>query len=706
VLGGIIPWQSHRDVTKPLSSGTVIGMADGKAPIYKAVIPKFLYKPPYGYPRFVDIPELRRLAATPYVSMCINTIIDEIAAIPWDIVPREDLDTPQGEETSNPVEHIKEVKEFLNNPNVNKENFNIILRRLLKDILELDSAVLVKVFNQKGELCEIYARDGGTVTMNPDIYGTFQQCDEIVPTWQLASKDKEEYEEYMKKKPAYFQYGWITGARPMPFGTREIIYMMRNPRTDSIYGRSSVEILMDTIQLLIYGQDANLDYFTDNNIPKGVFRMIGATSDDVKAFKEQWQTATKLKNEVGDWRKRWWHMPILNVDGNFERIQFSNDELQLISQQEWFTKMVWANFGVTPSELGYTKDSNKATEIVQSKVFRRKAIRPILQLLEHHLNTELIWQEFYEDVKFSFDTDDLAENLDKAELYEKYLKNGIKSINEVREEMGLPPVEDGDKHKGTGNDFNPFEQQNNNPFQEEDNEEEDKKKDTKSIDIETLIKTQLKQQEKIILNLLKQTLPGKSKIEQIKALDNTLIKKIIGILSLDSINEGVKSNIRTAYLEGHEQGEKAVNRNVQYNNNAVTFLEDYTFDNVKDISEEIKNDLRQELQRGIMSGEPYSKISERVKHVFDVHDSRAKAISVTEITRAENAGMNEAIKSSGVKGKKKWVSVIDNKTSPICKALNGTMVGINDKFEYKGEEYDYPPAHVQCRSKIVFVPET
>jgi len=59
---------------------------------------------------------MRRLAATPYVAMCVNTIIDEIAAIEWDVVPRESLDTPDGEETNNPVEHIQEVLKFLNNP--------------------------------------------------------------------------------------------------------------------------------------------------------------------------------------------------------------------------------------------------------------------------------------------------------------------------------------------------------------------------------------------------------------------------------------------------------------------------------------------------------------------------------------------------------------------------------------------------------------
>ena len=1058
-LGGIIPWRSTTDVTTPLGQGAVVGISND-APFYKAVIPQFLYKPPFGYPRFVDIPQMRRLAATPYVAMCVNTIIDEIAAIEWDVVPRESLDTPDGEETNNPVEHIQEVLKFLNNPNINKENFNILLRRIIRDILEIDAGVLIKVFNMKGDLKEIYARDGGclsyynlvetdegfipigkivnhkltpkvktynfetkqiewkkiighkksgisnkwkrikaktntkhrtieaithmiptpnghvnsddlrvgdmiytqqnklnktqeqiilgsllgdgslrkgesehakiyfkethsekqkeyikwklenfkelnpvyreymsrfskdyeptlkcefktradivfeefydlkypkftkeifdrlealgfavwlqddgymypygaieiashcmpkeiqeyalqklkekwdiqgklafdkrcekwfmrfskenskkileiikeyihpnmeykfktcgnppidskttlnlleteiyqieeiykkdmkfdievennhnffcngllvhnTFTMNPDHYGTFQNCIDLITPQIMMSISHEDRESFMKNKPAYFQYGWMTGARPMPFGTREVIYFMKNPRTETIYGQSAVEVLMDTIQLLVYGQDMNLDYFTDNNIPKGYFKLKGATSEQAKAFKEEWNSATKVKNEVGDWRKRWWNIPVINSDGAFERIQMSPQELELITQQQWFTKLVWSNFGVTPSELGYTESSNKATELVQSRVFRRKAIRPILQLIEHHINNELIWSEFHEDVEFKFMTDDVGMAKEQADLDKIYLDKGVKSINEVREEMQLPPVEDGDDHKGTGG-FNPFDNQSNDgenfkPNDEQGDqehkpskEEEEKFPKKKANDIESLITSKLKESESLILQLLKQTLPGKTKIAQIKALDTSIIKKIISLLSLDILSEPIRSEVRVNYLKGHESGEKSVNMNVPYNKNAVSFLEDYTFDNVKDISNEIKNDLRQELQRGIMSGEPYSKMAERVKNVFDVQGNRAKMIAVTETNRAENTGMLHAIKTSGVKGKKEWVAVLDNKTCPICKALDGTQVDINENFEYKTLSTPIPLAHVNCRCKLVFIPE-
>jgi len=52
----------------------------------------FLYKPPFGYPRMVDIPNLRALAKTPYVFMVVSTIVDEVASVDWAIQPKPNFE--------------------------------------------------------------------------------------------------------------------------------------------------------------------------------------------------------------------------------------------------------------------------------------------------------------------------------------------------------------------------------------------------------------------------------------------------------------------------------------------------------------------------------------------------------------------------------------------------------------------------------------
>ena len=423
----------------------------------------FLYKPPYGYPRYLDIPTIRALAKSPYVWQCTSTIIDEIGAIDWDIVPikrdepdKDESDSDIEEDYSAPkvdiaqVKRIKEVKEFFNNPNGNDESFNFLIRAAVRDILEIDSGVWVKVFNRAGKMVQLFARDGGTFLKNPDIHGYLANRAAYVPMpgqFQDDESKKEFYANTVVQSAAYFQYGWVA-MMPIPFGTREIVYMMRNSRSDSIYGRSPVEVLQDVLQTLIYGATFNLDYFINNNMPDGVIQLIGANQEQMNAFRERFEQQFKKQDSWGNWRKIFHKFPISNSEVKFTPFALKPQEMAIIEQQTWFSKLVWSCFGVTPSELGYTESSNRATEMVQSKVFKRKAIRPLLRVLEYHINTQLIPEFGYDDIEFKFNDYDVEEDLERHKLFEIQLRNSIKTINEVREEIGMHPVEGGDKIAG------------------------------------------------------------------------------------------------------------------------------------------------------------------------------------------------------------------------------------------------------------------
>jgi len=423
----------------------------------------FLYKPPYGYPRYLDIPTMRALAKSPYVWQVTSTIIDEIGAIDWDIVPIERDEPDEDESDSDIVEdftapkvdiaqvkRIKEVKEFFNNPNGNDESFNFLIRSAVRDILEIDSGVWVKVFNRAGKMVQLFARDGGTFLKNPDIHGYLGNRSAYVPMpgqFEDEESKKTFYANTVVQSAAYFQYGWVA-MMPIPFGTREIVYMMRNSRSDSIYGRSPVQILQDVLQTLIYGSTYNLDYFVNNNMPDGVIQLLGANQEQMNAFRERFEQQFKKQDSWGNWRKIFHKFPISNSEVKFTPFALKPQEMGIIEQQTWFSKLVWSCFGVTPSELGYTEGSNRATEMVQSKVFKRKAIRPLLRVLEYHINTQIIPEFGYDDVEFKFNDYDVNEDLEKHKLYEIQLRNSIKTINEVREEIGMHPVEGGDKIAG------------------------------------------------------------------------------------------------------------------------------------------------------------------------------------------------------------------------------------------------------------------
>lgn len=186
-----------------------------------------------------------------------------------------------------------------------------------------------------------------------------------------------------------------------------------------------------------------------------------------------------------------------------------------------------------------------------------------------------------------------------------------------------------------------------------------------------------------------------------------VIKKIQEILSMSALSSITYNIVRNNYLFGWEAAEKTMNKNFLPDQHAIEFLSDYTFNNIKSMNEDIVNKLRQELSRGYMEGEGVTKIKERINKVFKVGKARSEMIAITETNRASGFGKLHAYQKAGEKGKKKWITHFDDRTSDICKRLDGQIVDLNENFKdpKTGWEGLSNPAHVNCRSGWIFIPE-
>lgn len=711
---------------KAVESGVASSDTQPRGSIDKAYYPGFLVKPPFGWPKYKNVYELRRLAATPQAAMAIQTIVDEITAVPWKIVPKEGLDLTD----STPM-HVDEIKQFFDNPNSSKESFEKILKVIVRELLTLDSGIIVKEFNKLQKLTEIKATDSAGFLKNPNQFGKIDGREDFMLegfvdySGELSASAFVNMEnesrpggisvQEAQTKAAYFQYGYLTSARPVPFGKREIIWMEKNPLSYDIYGLAPIETILDVLQTLIYSIQYNLEYFEDNNVPKGFIQLAGGNEEDLKAFGERWNDLQYKKDKLsGRLRKMFHRVPITNsMNAQFVKVQFSAQELELISSQTWFTKLVWGAFGVTPSEVGFTEDSNRATEIAQSRVFKRKAIFPMLRLIEYHINKELISEWEYDDVEFKFTTFDVDEEKAKWDLYKIQLDTKTLTINEIRLQEGMDEVEWGDNPEndqfGTGEEFDFGELEDDDI----ENENEKLNKDSESKNLTTQSPITLGENEliskfnKTLNNIEKQLLKvltqeaKKDRLTQIKSIDG-IADNLDKINLEDQVKSMVDQTIKNFYEKGWDLSEKQLKMNLQMNLAQVNFIQKYTFGNVKGLNDDLKNKLRQEIRRSIIDGEGIGKLAPRIKNVFNIEKVRAHAIARTELNRAFGQGQLQAMKASGRKMTKTWDAHLDGRTSAICKALDGKTVDLNEKFKYKGEEFDSNPAHVNCRSRIKY----
>jgi SPP1 gp7 family putative phage head morphogenesis protein len=183
---------------------------------------------------------------------------------------------------------------------------------------------------------------------------------------------------------------------------------------------------------------------------------------------------------------------------------------------------------------------------------------------------------------------------------------------------------------------------------------------------------------------------------------NDLIKRILDMLDLGVDPAVVKLNIKREYDQGLANAEIEFDKNFVRDDERLEFLQQYTFDNIKGMNADIAESLRKEISQSILNHEGASALKERVMKVMDVSRERARMIARTELNRANNMGHLDGAKQSGLKLVKVWDAHLDARTSPLCRALNGKKVGINEQFVYDGKEYDSPPGHPNCRSTIIF----
>ena len=195
-----------------------------------------------------------------------------------------------------------------------------------------------------------------------------------------------------------------------------------------------------------------------------------------------------------------------------------------------------------------------------------------------------------------------------------------------------------------------------------------------------------------------------------KGVINDLINKFVRMLSLNPLITKVNEILTQEYDKGLEVEEQKFNMNFTRDDERLRFLQKYTFDNIKDLNDDMAEKLRGELQRSILNLESIPQMKERVKKVMDVSEVRATAIARTESIRATNMGRIDGARQTGFK-LVKWVNVhLDARTSPICRRMQKKYgdrskgIGIDAKFvdDETGKSFDIPPFHVNCRTNVLY----
>ena len=102
-------------------------------------------------------------------------------------------------------------------------------------------------------------------------------------------------------------------------------------------------------------------------------------------------------------------------------------------------------FGVSPVKLMDLSKSSYSTVEATQLAFLTDTISPLLEKIELEFETKLFAGEAI-DVRFDVSKLLRADRQSLASYYSTLIQNGVMQINEVRRELDLPPVENGNNN--------------------------------------------------------------------------------------------------------------------------------------------------------------------------------------------------------------------------------------------------------------------
>ncbi len=403
VQGTGADWFGPLNPMAPVAPPEVMGRALDYNSGYNLEITPRPYEP-------IKFSDLRNLAECYDIArLCIETRKDQMERLAWNIVPKV---LPNGEtaaEVDDP--RIIALTKFFTRPD-GEHYWGTWLRMLLEDMLVIDAATLFKRKLRGGGLAALEVIDGATIKR-------------VITDWGRTPAPP---------APAYQQV--LKGFPAVNYTTDQMLYLPRNIRISKFYGYSPIEQIVMSVNIALRRQLFQLNYYTDGNMPEALVGTPDAwTVDQVTRMQNSFDGM--LAGNLAARRR------IKFIPGGVAKNFVALKEPDLTgAQDEWLARMVCYAFSLPPTP--FVKQMNRATAQSAHDTALEEGLAP-LQLWVKQMVDHVITEDFgFEDLEFGWVDDREVDPLVQMEVLTGYTKAGGLKINEMRDQLGQPPVPGGD----------------------------------------------------------------------------------------------------------------------------------------------------------------------------------------------------------------------------------------------------------------------
>ena len=332
-----------------------------------------------------------------------------------------------------------------------RDSFENFLRKVTRDSLTYDQMCFEIVPDTNGRPYEFRAVDAATIRLAANFEGYKGSGPKTFSSNLFTDRWKKVYgNEFSVSSEGIYTIQLMHGRIENIFTNQDMAFCLRNPRTDTWvngYGFSEIEMTLNTVMGMLYGEEYNRRFFTQGAAPKGILNIKGdnISPEELEAFRRQWyQQISGVENA--------WKTPVIQADGmEYQTLQSSNSDMQFHQWMEYLLKVLCSVFLIDPSEINFdigASSGGSGTPMFESKHewkikhSRDKGLRPLLRFIARQISKYVIDPL---DSRLYFDfvgLDELSEQ-ERIELLEKR-SSSYMTVNEVRAEEGLDPIAGGD----------------------------------------------------------------------------------------------------------------------------------------------------------------------------------------------------------------------------------------------------------------------
>ena len=671
--------------------------------------------------RTATFPQLRALADNfDLMRLAIETRKDQAEKLEWCIKAKDKKNTTLDNK-------IQFLTDFFSFPD-RRHSWNSWLRQLLEDVLVIDAPAIYPRLTNKNDLYALELIDGATITPLIDDSGRAP----------------------LPPSPAYQQI--LKGVPAVDYSSDELIYCPRNLRTNSVYGYSPVEQIVMTVNIGIRRQLYQLQYYTAGNVPEA---LIGVpkewNTNQIKEFQEYFDSLL-----VGNTAQR-------------RRAKFVPEGMNYIPTKEpplkdeydeWLARLVCYAFSLSPQSL--MKQMNRASAETQQETATDEGLEPLKIYIKNLIDFILVKYFGETEVEFAWQEEVETDALKQAQINDIYVRNGVKSVDEVRAELGLDPINMSNAVYGAmGVEFvkdlidpnyqDAKAQQNEQNRLQAPEDVNDSGSASARNDDEKAQKLLKREKKKPVLKRInrdraavnKNTRKLKASLTKfLKAQGKNIAQQILQRLKKDDTADEVqrildeidfqgwtviigdveetlkkmgKDGADMAYLQigGVADDESIVSTSdagtVDYAKRRAAELVGMRYNEDGDlvenpdarwaITDSTRDMLRSTLVDAIEEGWSNDKLADEIKNNFAFSSSRAEMIARTEIKRADTQGSLEAYKSSGlVQGKESLLSFDYDDDDECQDNADAGVIPLDEPFP-SGD--DAPPYHPNCRCDLI-----